>query len=247
MAKHLPFFKFDAEKWLSIESTVQLLTDAEKGTFTDLLAMIWVNKGRLENTAILARKLKVDEGTFKVRLATFMDLELISEVDGFLSVKFLKGQLKERSEFLNKCSASGRKSSAKRGKQSKVPPTKQKADIRKQKEEKESTKEKIAPEISSLPNSVKSLFTDFLTVSCSKTGSWPIDEIQRQWIIAILRWKDESVMIENMEKCISRGYKAVYDCREFDENKSKKDPHVLDQMPTAEEYENSSNFNGDFR
>jgi hypothetical protein len=86
-----PWFKFTPSNWLS--GSVQLLDDAEKGTYIDLMAMIWKEGGRLDNNKILHRKLRLDHATACDRIDSYCELEILHCEDDLLSIKFLDSQL----------------------------------------------------------------------------------------------------------------------------------------------------------
>ena len=86
-----PWFKFTANNWLS--GSVQLLTDSEKGTYIVLIAMIWKEGGKLENSKILHRKLRLDNATACDRINSYCELDILHCEDGILSIKFLDSQL----------------------------------------------------------------------------------------------------------------------------------------------------------
>lgn len=108
MPKSLPFFKFDADAWLT--GKTQLLSAEEKGTLIDLLCRIWKEEnGAIANDEFLHRLLRVEKATLSNALATLCDLKIVCEKDGVLSVKFLSEQLDERRKYLEKMSLSGKK------------------------------------------------------------------------------------------------------------------------------------------
>ena len=126
MPTSLPFFKLDADAWLT--GKTQLLSMEEKGTLIDLLCRIWKEEnGAIPNDEFLHRLLRVDKATLSKALATFSDLKIVCEKDGVLSVKFLNEQLKQRKDYLEKMSACGRKGG--RPKKGSKPKNKQKEDI----------------------------------------------------------------------------------------------------------------------
>jgi len=120
--RKLPFFKFDAAAWLL--GKIQILSREDKGTFIDILATIWYENGQVKNDRFLPSKLKVSSTDLQGTLSNLEELGIVYQKDGFLRVKFIDTLLEERSEFIEKCSKSGRKSAMKR----KVPSTKQKAE-----------------------------------------------------------------------------------------------------------------------
>lgn len=105
--KTLPFFKFDAESWLT--GKVQLLPVDHIGIFINLTARIWKAGGAVRNDRFLPRLLGASPEQFAAAMQDFIDLEIVTEVDGFLRIKFLDGQLAERRDFVAKCAEGGRK------------------------------------------------------------------------------------------------------------------------------------------
>lgn len=94
-----PWFKFTATNWLS--GSVQLLSDSEKGTYIDLIAMIWKEGGKLDNNKILSRKLRLDYATACDRINSYCELGILQCENGILSIKFIDEQIdliKDRSE-----------------------------------------------------------------------------------------------------------------------------------------------------
>jgi len=91
-----PWFKFTANNWLS--GSVQLLTDSEKGTYIDLIAMIWKEGGKLENTKILHRKLRLDNATACDRINSYCELDILHCENDILSIKFLDSQLNDMAD-----------------------------------------------------------------------------------------------------------------------------------------------------
>lgn len=108
---NLPFFKFDAGAWLT--GKVQLLTPAEKGIFIDLVARIWYENGYLRHTEILHRQLHCDKQTLADALQVYQELDIMTEEDGVLSVKFVLEQIAEREDIVE----TRRRAGAKGGKQ----------------------------------------------------------------------------------------------------------------------------------
>ena len=93
MNKKLDWFKFSATDWLS--GSVQLLSDGEKGTFIDLIAMIWKGQGSIEVNNILYRKLRIDSATACERIESYCDLGILVMRDNELSMKFLDEQIED--------------------------------------------------------------------------------------------------------------------------------------------------------
>ena len=105
--KTLPFFKFDAESWLT--GKIQVLPVDKIGIFINLAARIWKAGGSLKNDRFLPRLLGASSDQFDAAMQDFLELEIITETDGFLRIKFLDNQLAERAAFISKCAEGGRK------------------------------------------------------------------------------------------------------------------------------------------
>ena len=131
MPKSMPFFKFDSDAWLT--GKIQVLSAQEKGIFIDLLARIWKENGVLKNTEILHRLLRVPKATLSKAFEAFFQLGIMEEKDGFLRVKFIDEQLKQRREYIESQREIGRRG----GRPKKGSKPIQKAESRKQKAEKE--------------------------------------------------------------------------------------------------------------
>ncbi len=93
MNKKLDWFKFSATDWLS--GSVQLLSDGEKGTFIDLIAMIWKEQGSITVNNILYRKLRIDNATACERIKSYCELGILVMQDDKLSIKFLDNQMND--------------------------------------------------------------------------------------------------------------------------------------------------------
>jgi len=91
--KKLDWFKFSATDWLS--GSVQLLSDGEKGTFIDLIAMIWKEQGSITVNNILYRKLRIDNATACERIKSYCELGILVMRDDKLSIKFLDNQMSD--------------------------------------------------------------------------------------------------------------------------------------------------------
>ena len=105
--KRLDWFKFNPMDWLA--GSIQLLSDAEKGTYIDLCALIWKAGGELENNKLLHRKLRLDNATACDRINSYCHLEILAMQDDVLSVKFLSEQLKEIESTANQNAENARK------------------------------------------------------------------------------------------------------------------------------------------
>lgn len=105
--KNLPYFKFDAESWLT--GKIQLLPVEEIGIFVNLMARIWKAGGSLKNDRFLPRMLGTDKEHFTAAFNDFVELEIIEEIDGYIHIKFITAQLADRAAFIDRCAAAGRK------------------------------------------------------------------------------------------------------------------------------------------
>ena len=117
MSRKLPFFKFDAESWLS--GKIHILPVEEIGIYINLIALIWRDGGKIKKDRFIHRFLGVEKEVWDEALSDFKDLEIIYEDGGFLRIKFIDEQLQAREEFIAGCSAGG-KNSAKAKKQTEV-------------------------------------------------------------------------------------------------------------------------------
>jgi len=102
-----PWFKFTATNWLS--GSIQLLNDAEMGTYINLLAMIWKEGGSIELNNILSRKLRIDHATACDRIKSYCELDILVCEGDILSVKFLSDQLDGLKEVSRKNSENAKK------------------------------------------------------------------------------------------------------------------------------------------
>ncbi len=90
----LTFFKFDFNRWLA--GSIQLFTDAEKGTFIDLCARTMEEGGLLDYTdPMLPRKLRIDEATLCARIQAYAEADLVVCNGTDLSIKFITKQINE--------------------------------------------------------------------------------------------------------------------------------------------------------
>ena len=106
--KQLPFFKFDAESWLT--GKIQVLPVDEIGIFINLAARIWKAGGSLKNDRFLPRLLGASREQFDAAMQDFWELDIITETEeGELRIKFMDAQLEERAAFIERCAAGGRK------------------------------------------------------------------------------------------------------------------------------------------
>ena len=106
MSRALPFFKFDADDWLT--GKIQLLSALEKGVFIDLVARIWKENGVVRNDEFLHRLIRVPKPTLSKALNAFFATGIMYEENGFLRVKFVDEQLNERSAYIEKQREIGR-------------------------------------------------------------------------------------------------------------------------------------------
>ena len=104
----LPFFKFDAESWLT--GKVQVLNVEQIGIYVNLAARVWRDGGSVENSRFLPRMLGCTEAQWKEALADFLELGIVFEDEcKRLRIKFLDEQMSARGEFLAKCAEAGRR------------------------------------------------------------------------------------------------------------------------------------------
>ena len=108
MAKHLPFFKFDCNDFLT--GKIQLCDMQTQGIFINLCALTWRENGTIKVDRFLSKKLKVSESVLDTALKDLTELEVIIVKNGILRVKFLDRQLREYAKFIRKCSLGGKKS-----------------------------------------------------------------------------------------------------------------------------------------
>lgn len=109
-----PWFKFNSSDWLS--GSIQLLSDGEKGTYIDLVAMIWKESGSLKLDKILSRKLRLDHATVCERIESYCELNIMVCESGVLSVKFISDQIEDLSKVSIKNAESANKRWAKKDK-----------------------------------------------------------------------------------------------------------------------------------
>lgn len=98
MPKKLPYFKFDAESWLS--GKIQLLPVTEIGIFINLAARIWQNGGNVKCSPILARMVGTTPQDFTSALEIFKEYELIYLDGDSIRIKFIDEQLAARASCL---------------------------------------------------------------------------------------------------------------------------------------------------
>lgn len=133
-----PWFKFIANEWLS--GSIQLLSPEEKGTFIDLVSLIWKEEGSIQLSKTLARKLRLDYATACDRIESYCELEIVVKEDDILSIKFIDEQLNELDEISAKNSRNAKKRWGNNATASESHANK------KRKEEKRKEKEEIRPD-----------------------------------------------------------------------------------------------------
>ena len=116
MAGKLPYWRFYTNDWFT--GKIQFVDHLYKGIFMDLCAHIWNAKGSLEHDKFLHLRLKVDQQVFNKCLQVLKEYEIINEIDGFLSVKFLTKQLGKCAETSHQKSLAGKESARIRAEQS---------------------------------------------------------------------------------------------------------------------------------
>lgn len=151
MAK-LPFFKFDAESWLT--GKVQVLNVGQIGIYANLMARVWRDGGSVENSRFLPRMLGCTEEQWQEALTDFLELGIVYEDDAkCLKIKFLDEQITAHGEFIAKCSEAGRSKGRRKVEAGypegtlKVPSTSDEGTPKHKKEERRKEKEDIREEI----------------------------------------------------------------------------------------------------
>jgi uncharacterized protein YdaU (DUF1376 family) len=105
----LRYFTFDAMKWLSIDSRVQLLSYEEKGIFIELCARIFCENGVLINDELLHRKMRIEKQLLTNCLNLLSELKLLLFEGNKMSVKFIDEEIKNVYEKSKTYSENGRK------------------------------------------------------------------------------------------------------------------------------------------
>lgn len=151
MAK-LPFFKFDAESWLT--GKAQVLNVEQIGIYANLMARVWRDGGSVENSRFLPRMLGCTEEQWQEALTDFLELGIVYEDDAkCLKIKFLDEQITAHGEFIAKCSEAGRRKGRRKVEAGypegtlKVPSTSDEGTPKHKKEERRKEKEDIREEI----------------------------------------------------------------------------------------------------
>lgn len=108
--QNLPFFKFDAESWLT--GKIQALRIEQVGIYINLVARIWRAGGEIKRDRFLHRLIGCNEEQLEAAISDFKELGIMIDEGGVLRVKFLDEQLEARQEFLARCSAGGSKRAA---------------------------------------------------------------------------------------------------------------------------------------
>jgi hypothetical protein len=110
MAKGLPYFQFETSEWEN--GNIQMCTREEKGLFIDICSMYWSRLGDLPYKLVL-QKLCAGDAT---ALRSLCDSNIIVEIEGNLSIKFLDIQLEDRGAVSKKNSKIAKDAWAKRKK-----------------------------------------------------------------------------------------------------------------------------------
>lgn len=231
--KTLPFFKFDAESWLT--GKIQVLPVDEIGIFINLAARIWKAGGSLKNDRFLPRLLGASREQFDDAMKDFLELEIIAEVDGMLRIKFLDDQLEARRAFIGKCAEGGRKGKKRTPEQPasnlqgnltnpgatpEQPRSNKKEDIREEKEESREESINPAPAQEADAETIigKKLAADFrrwLSVWRDTHGAgrdMPVYQQEAQ--LRMLYSLPEAIRKEAIESAIRGAWKAIHDIRQ---------------------------------
>ena len=187
----LPFFKFDAESWLT--GKIQILPVDEIGIYINLMARIWKAGGELKNDRFLPKLLGAKKEQFESAMRDFLELGIVSENNGMLRIKFIDDQLEARAEFIAKCAAGGRRRQA--SKQNVVVVTDN--------------------DLKQMLGDLSGDFKRWLNVWKDAHGGgkdMPIyqQEAQIRMIISL----PENIRQEAIERAIRGGWKAIHDIRE---------------------------------
>lgn len=227
--KTLPFFKFDAEAWLT--GKIQILPIEEVGIYVNLMARIWRANGALKNDRFLPRIIGVTAEQFQTALDDFKELGIIDETDGVLRIKFIDDQLADRAEFIAKCSAGGKKRQARaaeatqsnpQGASSTLEGTLNSTSSNKKSDNRNQITEIREREIINTPAPEEMLgpelggdFKRWLEVWKDAHGdgnAMPIYQQEAQ--IRMLLSLPENIRQEAVERAIRGGWKAIHDIRE---------------------------------
>jgi len=203
-----PWFKFTATNWMS--GSIQLLTDAEKGTYIDILAMIWKEGGSLKLTNIVSRKLRVDHATVCDRIKSYCELDILVCQDDILSVKFLSDQIDELAEISKKNAENANKRWAKKGDSMRQDANKKREEEKREEKKREKSKPKKTYE---LPVWVdKKTWADFEEMRKAKKK--PMTDRARTTIINKLKGFGEAKADKILEQSITHCWDTVYDLKQ---------------------------------
>jgi hypothetical protein len=137
MAKKTPFFKFDSAAWLG--GSIQFTSLECKGLFIDLCALYWDSQKPVKIDIKFKVRIRLDEGTLSEFLGTLEELSVIVDTEEGYVIPFLDKLMEERQDFLQKCSAAGRKS---KGTSSNKKEERRKKSVESRKKKEESREEK---------------------------------------------------------------------------------------------------------
>lgn len=200
-----PWFKFTATNWLS--GSIQLLDDAEMGTYINLLAMIWKEGGSIELNNILSRKLRVDHATACDRIKSYCELDILVCENDILSVKFLSDQIDEISSVSKQNAENANKRWAKKGDSMRRDANK------KREEEKREDKKTKAKKVYVLPSWInKETWADFEEMRKAKKK--PMTDRARTTIINKLKGYGETKADQILEQSITHCWDTVYELKQ---------------------------------
>lgn len=231
--KTLPFFKFDAESWLT--GKIQVLPVDHIGIFINLTARIWKAGGSLKNDRFLPRLLGASREQFDAAMQDFLELEIIAECDGFLRIKFLEEQLEERAAFISKCSEGGRKGKKRTPEQPasdlqgtltnpgdtpEQPASNNKEDIREKKEERREESNNAPPAqyadaAAIIGEELAGDFRRWLTVwRETHGGGRDMPQFRQEAQLRLLYGLPEAIRKEAIECAIRGGWRSLHDIRQ---------------------------------
>lgn len=223
--KELQYFKFFYLKWLA--GSIQLFSDAEKGTFIDLCAHTMEEGGKLNfNNPMLARKLRIDNATLCERIRAYAEADLVVCEGDFLSIKFIDDQI----EAYHKTCQKNRENANKRwGNKSEGMP------IREEKKRLEyNRKENInIPGFLNTPEIRKALI-DWLDMMDLK-GIIFTDTQMDLHFRDLLTMQTPENALESIEKSTKKGYKEFYDPRTSKDSETYVESETKQQLKELKE------------
>lgn len=182
MAKELPYFKFEAAKWITGKITLE--DDSVQGLFTNICAQYWFKTGKLTLSEIKRRLFKSKPDDFEALInGQFLKIE-----NDEISIDFLDEQLEERLSISDKNAQNGRLGG--RPKLKKPTALLKISDTKAKKSNIEEKRREEKREIQ-LPDSFYPSFNDFWNLYGKKVGR---PKSERKWI-SLDQSEKEKVML----------------------------------------------------